>query len=524
MRRGRCAVTEHRVVTPGRDMRERSAAAVADPVLQDGLRNIEGIRFLARWATGALEDLRGRAAPIRRETLADLDTWVDRLEESLIGNGAHVHRAATPEEARLAVLGIARRARAQRIVKGKSMATEEIELNDALESAGMSVVETDLGEYIIQLAGERPSHMIGPALHKPLSEVRDILARAAGIDLPLDREALCAWARAHLREEFLSADLGITGVNFAAADTGTLVLVTNEGNGRLCTTWPRVHVAVMAVEKVVPRFSDLAVLLPLLTTTATGQKLSTYVSMLTGPRRPGEIDGPEELHVVILDHHRRPLIGTPYEEMLACIRCAACLNVCPVYGKVSGHAYDAVYSGPLGKILTPLLSNGEEGCDLPDASTLCGACSDACPVGIPLADLIVRLRADLRAPAPFTPVSSHPPANAAPLPTGGSGVRSARGVALRAWARIWSSPAGYRISTKAARRGARAVARLSSGAGALRSALRPGTRSSARLPDGTWMRRLPGAGAWTQSRDLPLPPALSFRDRWERRKDRGDRW
>lgn len=511
-------MTEHNVVTPGRNMRERSEAAVADPALQEGLHNLDGIRFLARWATGALVDLRSRAALIRRETIGDLDAYLDRLDASLTANGVHVHRAATPEDARLAVLAIARQVGAERIVKGKSMATEEIELNDALEAAGMSVVETDLGEYIIQLAGERPSHMIGPALHKSLSEVRDILARAAGIDLPLDREALCAWARAHLREEFLSADLGITGVNFAAADTGTLVLVTNEGNGRLCTTWPRVHVAVMAVEKVVPRFSDLGVLLPLLTTTATGQKLSTYVSMFTGPRHTGEVDGPEEMHVVIIDHHRRSLIGTPYEEMLACIRCAACLNVCPVYGKVSGHAYDAVYSGPLGKMLTPLLSSGEEGCDLPDASTLCGACSDACPVGIPLADLIVRLRADLRSPPPFTPARSYPSGNAAPLPSGGSRTRSPRSVALRAWARLWSSPAGYRITTRAASGAGRMTARLSWRAGA-----RPPDNAPAPEPYAAWMRRLPGAGAWTKSRDLPLPPALSFRDRWKRRPDRDDR-
>ncbi len=378
------------------------------------------------------------------------------------------------------------------------MATEEIELNDALEAAGLRVVETDLGEYIIQLAGERPSHMIGPALHKPLSEVRDILSREAGVELPLDRDALCAWARGHLRPEFLAADLGITGVNFAAADTGTLVLVTNEGNGRLCTTWPRVHVAVMAVEKVVPRFADLSVLLPLLTTTATGQSLSTYVTMLTGPRREGEIDGPEELHLVILDRGRRALIGTPYEEMLACIRCAACLNVCPVYGKVSGHAYDAVYSGPLGKILTPLLSQGSEGADLPDASTLCGACSEACPVGIPLADLIVRLRADLREPAPTSPQASYPAGGSAPLPPRRTRVRTARAVALRTWARAWASPAGYRLTARAG-------------------------RSAARLPR-AWLGRLPGVRGWASGRDLPLPPRRSFRERWAGRTGGDDLW
>ena len=197
--------------------------------------------------------------------------------------------------------------------------------------------------------------------------------------------------------------MGITGVNFAAVDTGTIVLVTNEGNGRMCTSLPRVHVAVMPVEKVLPRFADLGVLLPLLTRSATGQRLSTYVSMITGPRRPGEVDGPERLHVIFLDHNRRSLLGTPYQEMLCCVRCGACLNVCPVYRRIGGHAYDAVYSGPMGAVLTPLLSGGTEGRDLPDASSLCGACTEACPVGIPLADLLVRLRADLRRPGPAVP-------------------------------------------------------------------------------------------------------------------------
>lgn len=516
-------MTEHRVVTPGEDMRERSAAAVADPQLQEGLRNIEGIRLLARWATDALADLRGRAREIRRETLLDLDGWLDRLEESLAANGVRVHRAATPEEARAAVLAIARQVGARRVVKGKSMATEEIGLNDALEEAGMRVVETDLGEYIIQLAGERPSHMIGPALHKPLSEVRDILSSEAGEELPLDREALCAWARAHLRGEFLAADIGITGVNFAAADTGTLVLVTNEGNGRLCTTWPRVHIAVMAVDKVVPRFSDLAVLLPLLTTTATGQRLSTYVTMITGPARERELDGPEELHVVIVDHGRRALLGTAYEEMLACIRCAACLNVCPVYGKVSGHAYDAVYSGPLGAILTPLLSGGEEGRDLPHASTLCGACSDACPAGIPLAEMIVRLRADLRAPHSLDPPPATLPGSDAPRATATTRARSPRSAVLRIWASVWSRPSGYVISARAGRAIGRA-ARLARVAPRARARSAATFEGATAIGGGSWTRRLPGAGGWTAGRDLPLPAPVSFRDRWAHRSVGGDRW
>ena len=389
-------MTGHDIVTPGADMRERTAYAVGDPTLQQALRNLDRRLHTAAAVEDAHPDWKDEAAAIRRETLADLDGWIDKLEASLTALGVHVHRAATPADARDIILGIARRHGATRIAKSKSMATEEIDLASALEADGRSAVETDLGEYIVQLAHERPSHMITPAIHKTLPQIRAILSAEAGTELPLSREELTAWARARLREEFLIADLGVTGVNFAAADTGTLVLVTNEGNGRFCTTLPDVHVAVMPIEKVVPRFRDLGVLLPLLTSSATGQRLSNYVQMITGPRRADEVDGPSELHVVILDNNRRALLGTPYEDMLACIRCGACLNVCPVYRHVGGHAYDSVYSGPMGKVLTPLLSAGAEGRDLPFGSTLCGACTEACPVQIPLADLLVRLRADLR--------------------------------------------------------------------------------------------------------------------------------
>jgi L-lactate dehydrogenase complex protein LldF len=352
-------VTGHDIVTPGADMRARTAVAVADPTLQHALRNLDQRLHTAAAVEHAHPEWKDRAAAIRRETLADLDGWLDRLETSLTQLGVHVHRADTPAEAREIVLDIARRHGATRIAKSKSMATEEIDLAIALEADGRSAVETDLGEYIVQLVHERPSHMITPAIHKTLPQIRDILSAEAGTELPLSREELTAWARARLREEFLAADMGVTGVNFAAADTGTLVLVTNEGNGRFCTTLPDVHVAVMPVEKVIPRFGDLGVLLPLLTSSATGQRLSNYVQMITGPRRTDEVDGPSELHVVFLDNNRRALLGTAYEDMLACIRCGACLNVCPVYRHVGGHAYDSVYSGPMGKVLTPLLSRGE---------------------------------------------------------------------------------------------------------------------------------------------------------------------
>ncbi len=409
----------NRITTPGRDFHERTARAVADPQLQHALRNLDRRLRTASEVAAAHPDWKDRAAAIRRETLRDLDGWLDRLERALIANGVYVHRADAPEDARRIVVDVARAHGVRTVVKGKSMATEEIELGAALDAAGIRSIETDLGEYIVQLAGERPSHMITPAIHKTLAQIRDVLAREAGHDLPVDREALTAWAREQLRAEFVRADVGVTGVNFAAADTGTIVLVTNEGNGRFCTTLPRVHIAVMPVEKVVPRLADIAVLLPLLTAHATGQRLSNYVTMLTGPRRAGEDDGPDEMHVVFLDNRRRALLGTSFEEMLACIRCGACLNVCPVYRNVSGHAYDAVYSGPMGKVLTPLLSGGAEGADLPFGSSLCRACNDACPVKIPLADMIVRLR--------YVPPKRRP--------------------VWEAWARAWSSPRGYRLST-----------------------------------------------------------------------------
>jgi L-lactate dehydrogenase complex protein LldF len=510
----------HRVVTAGDTLAERAASAVADPDLQQALRNLDRRLFTSRDVAEDFPELKDRGAAIRRETLADLPGWLDRAETTLAGLGVHVHRAASPEDARRIIIEIARDEGLTRAVKSKSMATEEIDLADALEDAGIEAVETDLGEYIVQVAGERPSHMIVPAIHKTLAQVADVLQTRADDELPVEHEAITAWARGHLRARFLEADLGVTEANFVAADTGTIVLVTNEGNGDLCTIVPRVQVAVVPVEKVIARFADLATLLPLLTMSATGQRISNYVTMINGPRREGEIDGPEILHVVLLDHGRLRLIGTAYEDMLACIRCGACLNVCPVFRRISGHAYDAVYSGPMGKVLTPLLSlDGTEGRDLPEASTLCGACTEACPVEIPLADLLVRLRADLRRPGPVDPLRSpavpaepghrrrpgegfespglHLPLASRPAP------RSNRRTAFTVWASLWSSPGGYAASARLARLAARALHGRDQG----------------------WTRRaggrVPAFRAWTETRDAPLPAPQSFRARWETRV-RGD--
>ncbi len=527
----------HGLVTPGSDLKTRAAAAVADPELQTALRNLDIRLYTAARVQADTPEMKDRAAAIRREVLANLDPLLDQLQASLESHGVTVHRCTTPEDARQVVLDLVHREGVRRVVKSKSMATEEIDLADTLEAHGVTALETDLGEYIVQLAGERPSHIITPVIHKTLSQIAAVLSREAGSSLPVEREQLTAWARDRLRARFVDADMGITGANFAAADTGTIVLVTNEGNGRYCTSLPRLQVVVMGIEKVLPRFTDLATMLPVLTRSATGQPLSNYLTMLTGPRRAGEVDGPEQLHVIFLDHNRRSLLGTPYEDMLACIRCGACLNVCPVYRTIGGHAYDSVYPGPMGKILTPLLSAGEEGRDLPGASTLCGACTEACPVEIPLADLLVRLRADLRTPgspvagatavrAPTTgtgraaaPVPAHARLPGEGLATAAAGspfpVRAApsrpasRRAGFDAWSRLWASPAGYRATTTAARWGASMLG---------------GRRASKRSGEAQWLRRAPGLRGWTASRDLPAPAPQRFRDRWDARRSGREQW
>ncbi|HEY3684857.1 MAG TPA: LutB/LldF family L-lactate oxidation iron-sulfur protein [Streptosporangiaceae bacterium] len=413
--------------------------------------------------------LRERASVIRRETLRDLDGYLGQLTRSVEAAGGHVHRAATPEDARRVIGEVAAAHDVGLVVKSKSMVTEEIALTPYLEERGVEVVETDLGEYIVQLADERPGHIIGPAIHKSREDVHKMFNELAGEELPGRPEELTAFARGRLREDFHRADMGISGVNFACADTGTLTLVTNEGNGRMVTSQPRVHVAVMTVEKVVPRLADLGVLVPLLSHAATGQKVSGYQSMVTGPRRPGEPDGPDELHLVILDNGRTDIVGTRYEEALACIRCGACQIACPVFRTLGGgHGYDSVYGGPIGAVLTPLIGDRSEGADLPFLSSLCGACADVCPVQIPLPDMLVDLRADYEA----------------------GGGRAPR-VAWSLWSRFWAWPAAYRISVRGARVAARVPGLVRALAG--RSALGRGWARGRALPP---LRRAGDARRW----------------------------
>jgi L-lactate dehydrogenase complex protein LldF len=447
--------------------------ALADPPLQAALVRLTSTLMAAnRRGYAALPDsekLRDHAKRIKEHTLAHLDSYLEQLEASVQRNGGHVHWATTAEDARQIVLQIASQANCQRAVKSKSMTSEEIHLNSALEKAGIEVTETDFGEFIIQLAGERPSHLVAPAVHHPRESIARILSKEVGETLPDDPQLLAQTGRRLLREKFRMADLGITGANFAVAEAGTIVLITNEGNGRLTTTCPRVHIALMGMEKVIPRYADLPVFLKLLARAATGQSLSVYTTLITGPRRPGELDGPEEFHLVILDNGRSKILATPFRESLHCIRCGACLNACPVYRRIGGHAYGGVYSGPIGSILTPLYDSVSENPQLPHASSLCGACLAACPVKINIPHMLIGLRE----------LQHHEKRN-----------RGER-LAYWLWREVLRRPRLYRLAIMTAR-----------------LMLRPSTSEG-------WLKHLPGPGAgWTAARDFPALAARPFRERW----------
>ncbi|MBI2131905.1 MAG: iron-sulfur cluster-binding protein, partial [Candidatus Tectomicrobia bacterium] len=374
----------------------RAALALADPHLQQALGGGTGrfgeLRLKAFESTAAPLALRARAREIRRRTFEEVGRHLETLMANLRRAGVEVHAAPDAEAARGIIAGIARRHGAKLAVKSKSMASEEIHLNEALEKAGVRPVETDLGEWILQLAGETPSHLVAPALHKTLDQVADLFARKVDPGAGRDPEALTALARRALRQEFLAAGVGISGVNFAIAETGTLCLVTNEGNGRLVTTLPRVHIALMGFEKVVPTLEEALTLLAVLPRSATGQKITSYFTMVTGPRRPGEPDGPEEVHLVLLDNGRSRHLGGPFQEAFHCIRCGACQNACPVFQTVGGHAYDSVYGGPIGAVLSPMLRGLEASGELAAASSLCGACQEACPVLVDIPRMLIEMR------------------------------------------------------------------------------------------------------------------------------------
>jgi L-lactate dehydrogenase complex protein LldF len=463
--------------------RERAGQALRDSFLQEAL-GIATTKFIglrreafAEFPEG--EALRDEARAIKEATLQRLDHYLALLIDNLERRGGHVHYATTAAEARAVVLDIAGRTGARLAVKSKSMATEEIHLNEALAAAGVTPVETDLGEYIIQLAHERPSHIIAPAIHKTKGQVAELFARELGRETAPDPEVLTRIARAELREKFLQADLGITGANFGVAETGTVVLVTNEGNGRMVTSLPRVHVAVMGVEKVIPSMTDLAVFLAILAKSATGQKLSVYTSLVDGPRRGGELEGPEEFHLVLLDNGRIGQLAGSLREALSCLRCGACLNVCPVYRQIGGHAYGYTYPGPIGILLTAMLNGPASVKDLAHASSLCGACAEACPVRIDIPRMLIELRkeVDERRIAPWS-----------------------ERVVFAGLGRVLRRPAFYRAATR--------IGRLLQ---------RPFTR-------GGTIRRLPlFFGDWTRTRDLPAVAARTFQERWSELEREGRR-
>lgn len=378
---------------------KRVDKALADDFLRKATRRatdrLRLNKYKAAEDLGDWEEWRLAGDSIRTHVIANLDFYLKQLIEQVEKNGGKVHLAQTPAEAVDIVRQVVHDHEAKNVIKSKSMVSEEIHLNTALEKEGVEVIETDLGEYIIQVAGEPPSHIIVPAMHKTRQQVADLFEPIAGHTLSSDTPTLTKFVRQEMREKFLHGDIGITGCNFAVANTGSIVLVTNEGNGRMVSTLPRVQITLMGMERIVPSFRELDVLLNLLGRSATGQRLSSYTTILTPPKRAADSDGPEEFHLVILDHNRSEILGdTTFRKVLNCIRCGACFNVCPVYRQIGGHAYGSVYAGPIGSVITPLLEKDwEKWGHLPFFSSLCGACSEGCPVRIPLHDFLVKLRA-----------------------------------------------------------------------------------------------------------------------------------
>jgi L-lactate dehydrogenase complex protein LldF len=456
--------------------------ALGNDQLRGNLRRatttIRGKRLQVTGELSDWEDLRDSGAAVKRDVAQHLDRYLVQLEASVTAAGGVVHWARDASEANRIVGDLVQAAGATEVVKVKSMVTQEIDLNASLEARGITATETDLAELIVQLAGDRPSHILVPAIHRNRHEIRDIFnsamatrGRPAPDGLTADPAALAEAARLHLREKFLTATVAISGANFAVADTGTVVVVESEGNGRMCLTLPRTLITIMGIEKVVPAFADLEIFLQLLPRSSTGERMNPYTSLWTGVT-PG--DGPQEFHLVLLDNGRTATLADPDgRAALACIRCSACLNVCPVYERTGGHAYGSVYQGPIGAVLTPQLAGLEHAATLPFASTLCGACYDACPVKINIPEMLTHLRSRV-VEQPRRRAALHPEA-----------------LAMAAAAAVLSSPRLFRAARWLTVRGSRMLGRR-------------GVIS--RLP---WP-----ASAWTSGRDLPVPPARTFRGWW----------
>jgi L-lactate dehydrogenase complex protein LldF len=449
-----------------------------DAVLQGAMKKAKGKFVDGRAAAvaeiDAWQDIRTHAAALRDRVIANLDAYLLEFEANAMARGAVVHWAETAEEANAIIVKIARDNAVKIATKSKSMVSEEISLNAALESAGVEVVETDLGEYILQLADEPPSHIVAPAVHKSKEQVADLFEKAHQKPRLTDIPAMTREAREVLRGKFLNADMGISGANFLIAETGTTLTVTNEGNADLVTTVPRIHCVITGIEKVIPTLEDFATLIRLLPRSATGQSAANYLTLTTGVKMPGDLDGPEQMHIVLLDAGRTKLVGSDMKEMLRCIRCGACMNHCPVYQNVGGHAYGWVYPGPMGSVLTPAYVGIENAGDLPNAATFCGECQVVCPVKIPLPDLMRKWR-ERQFDQALRPWGER--------------------FAIGAWSAFATRPALYAFSTKVA-------ARFASMLGGEKKRL-------------TW---LPGIDGWTDGRDMPAPQGKTFRELYAARK------
>jgi L-lactate dehydrogenase complex protein LldF len=464
------------------DFKAHAHEAALDDLLHDAHENsiVKNWYARARVLSADLPDanaLRSLAGNIKAHTLDHLDYYLEQFADNVEKSGGHVYFASNADEANQLVIDIARKTNSKLVVKSKSMVSEETELNHALLAADITPIETDLGELIVQIAGDHPSHLVYPIVHMRAKQIGEVFAKFFNVPFTEDPQALAEMARVYLRNRFAEADMGVSGVNFAAADTGSLCVCTNEGNARMCTSRMRIHVAMMGMEKLIPRFADLPVFLKLLARSAGGQPLTQYTNIVTGPKRPGEKDGPDELHVIIMDNGRSRILASDYRDTLRCIRCGACLNACPIYRKVGGHTYGSIYPGPIGALITPLFNGLEHHEHLPQATSLCGACYEACPVKINIPEMLIAMKGDLKL------------------------------VGKTPWYEKWifkmwtiglKSKFAYVVGQKMQRFAMRHLFRKSK--------------------DG-WLTKLPGpAKGWTDIRDFPLPPKKNFRELWKARQ------
>jgi L-lactate dehydrogenase complex protein LldF len=461
------------------NFKARATEKLADVRLQATLKKVKG-NFIEKRAKAMtqLDDLqatRDAAVAIRDKVLNNLDVWLEAFEQKATARGATVYWAENAEEVNRLVIEIAKRHNCKKAIKGKSMVSEETALNDALTAAGVTPVETDLGEYVVQISNSTPSHIIAPIVHLSKEEVSELFEKVHQLPRKTDITEMTHEARGILRPHFLDADMGISGGNFFIAETGSVALFSNEGNIRMSTTMPKVHVAISGIEKIVPTLEDFSTLTRLLPRSATGQSIANYVSLLTGPRAKGELDGPEHMYFILVDNGRTGLVGSDMQEMLRCIRCGACMNHCPVYHQIGGHAYGWVYPGPMGSVLTPAYVGIENAIDLPNASTLCGECHVVCPVKIPLPDLMRKLR-EKQVEKKLRPTHER--------------------LALNVWSWVAQRPALYGFATKMAMR---VMQKMSN--------------------KNNMIQNLPFGAGWTAGRDFPAPNGKTFRELYAQKQN-----